>query len=156
MKPRLSDRKSMGISNHSPRTPKLYIYAIFAACRQTATSQPSKYKKNNKKTTINNICKAYQTLYLNCCLWLSLCCFMLFFVVLCCSMLFYVVEDLPTTQLFHSFHNIYLPKEDGDIQYQHNGQSQQIALSTTFIFIAPRLHNIHGTINYQRSHQQEE
>ena len=62
---------------------------------------------------------AYQTLYLNCCLWLSL----------CCSMLFYVVEDLPTTQLFHSFHNIYLPKKDGDIQYQHNGQSQQIALS---------------------------
>lgn len=89
---------------------------------------------------------AYQTLYLNCCLWLSL----------CCSMLFYVVEDLPTTQLFHPFHNIYLPKEDGDIQYQHNGQSQQIALSTTFIFIAPRLHNIHGTINYQRCHQQKE
>lgn len=136
----------MGISNHSPRTLKLYIYAILAACRHTATSQPSKYKKNNKETTINNICKAYQTLYLNCCLWLSL----------CCSMLFYVVEDLPTKQLFHSFHNIYLPKEDGDIQYQHNGQNQQIALSTTFIFIAPRLHNIHGTINYQRSHQQKE
>lgn len=136
----------MGISNHSPRTPKLYIYAILAACRQTATSQPSKYKKNNKETTINNIYMVYQTLYLNCCLWLSL----------CCSMLFYVVEDLPTTQLFHSFHNIYLPKKDGDIQYQHNGQSQQIALSTTFIFIAPRLHNIHGTINYQRSHQQKE
>lgn len=136
----------MGISNHSPRTPKLYIYAILAAYRQTATSQPSKYKKNNTETTINNIYMAYQTLYLNCCLWLSL----------CCSMLFYVVEDLPTTQLFHSFHNIYLPKEDGDIQYQHNGQSQQIALSTIFIFIAPRLHNIHGTINYQRSHQQKE
>ena len=136
----------MGISNHSRCTPKLYIYAILAACRQTATSQPSKYKKSNKETTINNIYMAYQTLYLNCCLWLSL----------CCSMLFYVVEDLPTTQLFHSFHNIYLPKEDGDIQYQHNGQSQQIALSTTFIFIAPRLHNIHGTINYQRCHQQKE
>lgn len=136
----------MGISNHSPHTPKLYIYAILAVCRHTATSQPSKHKKNNKETTINNIYMAYQTLYLNCCLWLSL----------CCSMLFYVVEDLPTKQLFHSFHNIYLPKEDGDIQYQHNGQSQQIALSTTFIFIAPRLHNIHGTINYQRSHQQKE
>lgn len=87
LKPRLSDRKSMGISNHSPRTLKLYIYAILAACRQTATSQPSKYKKNNKETTINNIYMAYQTLYLNCCLWLSLCCFMLFFVVLCCFML---------------------------------------------------------------------
>lgn len=81
MKPRLSDRKSMGISNHSRCTPKLYIYAILAACRQTATSQPSKYKKNNKETTINNIYMAYQTLYLNCCLWLSLCCFMLFYVV---------------------------------------------------------------------------
>ena len=45
----------MAISNHSPRTLKLYIYAILAACRHTATSQPSKYKKNNKETTVNNI-----------------------------------------------------------------------------------------------------
>ena len=33
LKPRLSDRKSMGISNRSPCTPKLYIYAIVVARR---------------------------------------------------------------------------------------------------------------------------
>ena len=39
LKPRLSDRKSMGISNRSPCTPKLYIYAIVVARRSLLSTK---------------------------------------------------------------------------------------------------------------------